>query len=185
MLFNLVHNASHVKQTRILPVPLWQKEHILGPTRKCGVQMIDPTQSQMQAFLATDQASPVIFVNCHRYYTEARYPGDYSDDRYPTKVSGRDAYHRYLKEVASRFVPQVGGRLLLAGPVDMVFIGDGGWDEIVIGQYPTKSDAMRIPTLPGYEEIVVHRKAGLKVAQTMVLSPQNFNIDTLAWNPEK
>lgn len=142
--------------------------------------MIDPTKSQMQAFLATDQASPVIFVNCHRYYSEARYPGGFSDDRYPVNVSGREAFHRYLKEVSSRFVPQVGGRLLLAGAVDMVFIGEGHWDEIIIGQYPSKSDAMRIPALPGYDEIVVHRKAGLEVAQTLMLSPQDFLINTLA-----
>ncbi len=141
--------------------------------------MIDPSESQMQTFLATDQTSPVIFVNCHLYYTKARYPADFSDDRYPTNVSGREAYRRYLKEVSSKFVPQVGGRLLLAGAVDMVFIGEGHWDEIIIGQYPSKSDAMRIPTMPGYEEIAVHRKAGLEVAQTMVLSPQDFLIDTL------
>ncbi len=142
--------------------------------------MIDPTESQVRAFLATDQASPVIFINCHRYYSEARYPDSFSDDRYPAKVPGHEAYHRYLKEVSSRFVPQVGGRLLLAGAVDLVFIGEGHWDEIVIGQYPSKSDAMRIPSLPGYEEIVVHRKAGLEFAQTMVLSPQDFLINTLA-----
>ena len=142
--------------------------------------MITPTESQMQTFLATDQSSSVMFVNCHRYFAQARYPGDFSDARYSTKVSGREAYHRYLKEVSSRFVPQVGGRLLLAGAVDMVFIGEGHWDEIVIGQYPSKSDAMRVPALPGYEEIAVHREAGLEVVQTMVLSPQDFLINTLA-----
>jgi len=141
--------------------------------------MIDPSDSQMQAFLATDQASPVIFVNCHRYFSEARYSADFNDERYPTNVSGRDAYHRYLKEVSSRFVPQVGGRLLFAGPVDMVFIGEGNWDEIVIGQYPSKSHAMRVPALPGYDEIVVHRKAGLEAVQTMVLSPENFLINNI------
>ena len=142
--------------------------------------MIDPTQAQMQVFLATDQASPVIFINCHRYLAEARYPGDYSDDRYPVDVSGRDAYHRYFKEVSSRFVHQVGGRLLLAGPVDMVFIGEGNWDEVIIGHYPSKAHAMRVVGLPGYEEIALHRKAGLEVCQTMVMSPQNFLINTLA-----
>ena len=147
--------------------------------------MIDPNESQMQDFLASDQASPVVFINCHQYYTEARYPGDYNDERYPVKVSGRDAYHRYFKEVSSRFVHQVGGRLLLAGPVDMVFIGEGSWDEVIIGHYPSKAHAMRVPALPGYEEIVLHRKAGLEVCQTMVLSPQNFVINTLAQNPEK
>ena len=73
----------------------------------------------------------------------------------------------------------------LAGPVDMVFIGDGEWDEIIIGQYPSKADAMRLPTLPGYEEIVIHRMAGLEVAQTLVLSPGDLFIDALAQDPEK
>lgn len=150
-----------------------------------GSNMIDPNDAQIQAFMATDQASPVIFVNLHRYYAEARYPDGYSDDRYPVNVSGQEAYSRYRNEVVSRFVPQVGGRMRLAGPVEMVFIGDGGWDEIIIGQYPSKADAMRVPTLPGYEEIAVHRKAGLKIAQTMVLSPEQLTIDALAQNSEK
>ena len=144
-----------------------------------AVEMIDPTESQMQAFLASDQSRTVIFVNCHRYFPEARYPASFSDDRFPTNVSGREAYHRYLEEVASRFVPQVGGRILLAGSVDMVFIGEGHWDEIVMGQYPSKSAAMRVPTLPGYAELAIHRKAGLQAAQTLVLSPQDFLLNTL------
>lgn len=147
--------------------------------------MIDPNDAQVQAFMATDQASPVIFVNLHRYYAEARYPDDYSDDRYPVDVSGQEAYTRYREQVVSRFVPQVGGRMRLSGPVDMVFIGDGDWDEIIIGQYPSKADAMRLPTLPGYDEIVIHRAAGLEVAQTLVLSPGDLFIDALAQDPEK
>lgn len=142
--------------------------------------MIDPNDTQVQAFMATDQAAPVIFVNLHRYYAQARYPDDYNDDRYPVSVSGQEAYSRYREQVVSRFVPQVGGRMRLSGPVDMVFIGDGSWDEIIIGQYPSKADAMRLPTLPGYEEIVVHRKAGLETAQTLVLSPGQLFSDALA-----
>lgn len=141
--------------------------------------MINPSESQMQVFAATDQTQPVLFVNCHRYFSRARYPDDFSDERYPTNVSGREAYHRYLKEVSSRFVPQVGGRLVLAGAVDMVFIGEGEWDEIVIGQYPSKANAMQVPALPGYDEIAIHRTAGLEIAQTMVLSPLDFFINTL------
>lgn len=71
------------------------------------------------------------------------------------------------------------------GLANMAFIGEGHWDEIVIGQYYSKSDAMPAPTLPGYEEIVLHRKAGLKVCQTMMSSPRNFIINTLSENPEK
>ena len=142
--------------------------------------MIDPSESQAQAFFATDQTSPVIFVNCHRYFPEASYPDDFSDERYPTNVSGREAYHRYFKEVSSEFVPRVGGRILLAGSVDMVFIGEGHWDEIIMGQYPSKAHAISITTMPGYEEIAIHREAGLEVAQTLVLSPQELLINTLA-----
>jgi uncharacterized protein (DUF1330 family) len=141
--------------------------------------MIDPSESQAQAFFATDQTSPVIFVNCHRYFSQARYPDDFIDDLYPGNVSGREAYHRYFSEVSSKFVPRVGGHILLAGSVDMVFIGEGDWDEIIIGQYPSKEHAMRIPTMPGYEELAIHRSAGLKTAQTLVLSPQEMMINTL------
>ena len=142
--------------------------------------MIDPSESQAQVFFATDQTSPVIFVNCHRYYAQARYPDDFADDRYPTNVSGREAYHRYFSEVSSKFVPRVGGRILLAGKVDMVFIGAGDWDEIIMGQYPSKENALSITAMPGYEELAIHRKAGLELAQTLVLSPQELLINTLA-----
>jgi len=144
-----------------------------------SVSLIDPTESQRQGFFATDQSCPVIFINCHRYFPSARYPEDFNDNRYPTNVTGREAYHRYLKQVATRFVTQVGGRILLAGPVEMVFIGDGEWDEIVMGQYPSKSAAMRVPTLPGYDEIAIHRTAGLQVAQTLVLNPNTFVFNAL------
>jgi uncharacterized protein (DUF1330 family) len=133
----------------------------------------------MQAFLATDQSSQVMFLNCHRYYSKARYPAGFSDERYPVNVSGQEAYHRYLKEVSSRFVVQVGGRLLLAGASEMTFIGEGDWDEIVIGQYPSKAHAMRVTSLPGYDEIAIHRVAGLESALTMVLDPQKFFINNV------
>jgi uncharacterized protein (DUF1330 family) len=141
--------------------------------------MIDPTAAQAQAFSTRPQDRPVAFINCHRYYDKARYPDGFDDPAYPVDVTGREAYHRYLKEVASRFVTQVGGRVLLAGPVEMVFIGEGDWDEVVIGQYPSKRDAMRVPELPGYAEIAVHRAAGLARVQTMVLNLDDFLINLI------
>lgn len=142
--------------------------------------MIDPSEYQAQAFFASDQTRPVIFVNCHRYFSRARYPDHFDEERFPTDVSGREAYHRYFSEVSSKYVPRVGGRIVLAGAVDMVFIGEGDWDEIIMGQYPSKEQAMRITTMPGYEELAVHRLAGLETAQTLVLSPETLMINTLA-----
>lgn len=141
--------------------------------------MIDPSKSQMQAYMKTDQASPVIFLNCHRYHSTARYPANYQDDRYPVEVAGCEACQRDLEEFSSRFALQVGGRLLLAGAGDMVFIGEGDWDEVVVGQYTSQGGAMPIPTMPGYEESVINLKSGLKAVLTMVLSPRDFPINTL------
>lgn len=130
---------------------------------------IDPTPEIAEKLIATDADKPVIFINCHKYFDRARYPEDYNNPDFPTDVSGQEAYHRYLWQVEERFMPQVGGRFLMAGPIDLVLIGDGDWDEIVIGEYPSTDEAFRMPTLPGYEDIAVHRLAGLKEAQTFAL----------------
>jgi len=131
---------------------------------------IDPTELQAQAVANTPQDQPVIFINCHKYHDRALYDDSYNDPALPPNVSGKEAYHRYLWSVESDFMPQVGGRFLLVGPVELLLIGSGDYDEIVMGEYPSKSEAFRMPTLPGYEDINVHRKAGLKSVMTFALN---------------
>ncbi|MFN3231911.1 MAG: DUF1330 domain-containing protein [Alphaproteobacteria bacterium] len=130
---------------------------------------IDPTAEQAEQLMALDQSQPVIFINCHRYFDRARYGDDYDDPALQPDVDGKTAYHRYLSRVESRFMPQVGGRFLIAGPVAVSLIGDKSWDEIVIGEYPSIAEANRMSALPGYDEIVVHRVAGLAEVQTTAL----------------
>jgi uncharacterized protein (DUF1330 family) len=128
---------------------------------------IDPTEAQGQALGGTPQDAPVIFLNCHKYHDRARYEGSYDNADLPPDVSGKEAYHRYLWSVEKDFLPEVGGRFILVGPVELVLIGDGDWDEVVIGEYPSKEEAFRMQTLPGYADINVHRLAGLKNVQTL------------------
>lgn len=130
---------------------------------------IDPTPEKAERLIAFDSDKPVIFINCHKYFDRARYGDDYDNPDFPKDVSGQEAYHRYLWQVEERFMPQVGGRFLMVGPIDLVLIADGDWDEIVIGEYPSTDEAFRMPTLPGYEDIAVHRLAGLAEAQTFAL----------------
>lgn len=130
---------------------------------------IDPSPEHAAKLMEADADKPIIFINCHKYYEQARYEDGYSDPDFPTDVSGQAAYHRYLWQVEERFMPQVGGRFLMAGPIELVLIGEGDWDEIVIGEYPSTDEAFRMPTLPGYEDIAVHRLAGLEAAQTFAL----------------
>lgn len=136
--------------------------------------LFDPTEAQAQAFFAQDQSRPVIFINLHKYNEKAQYPDGYSDRNYSTDCSGQEAYHRYLWQVEEHFMPQVGARLLIVGPIDMVLIGEGDWDEVVVGHYPSKGEAMRMTTLPGYAHIAIHRRAGLQEVQTVVLTQERL-----------
>ena len=128
---------------------------------------IDPTEQQAAAVAETPQDAPVIFLNIHKYYDRARYADDANLGGASTDVSGQEAYHRYLWSVEKDFMPQVGGRFLLAGPVELVLIGEGDWDEVVIGEYPSKQEAFRMQTLDGYADINVHRLAGLESVMTL------------------
>lgn len=132
---------------------------------------INPGSAQVEAFLALDQDQPVVFVNLHEYHDRARYPSDYADAAMTPDVSGREAYHRYLSAVESRFLPQVGARFLIVAPTDVLMVGGGNWQEAVIGRYPSRAAAMRMPGLPGYAQVTVHRHAGLKAALTLALGP--------------
>jgi len=134
---------------------------------------INPSSEQVEAFLAQDQSAPVTFLNLHRYYERARYPDDGDVPASERDVSGREAYHRYLGRVAAEYLPQVGARFLMVRPAELVFVGSGDWDEVVIGRYPSRAAALHLPTLPGYEQLAIHRLAGLEAALTLVISEQD------------
>jgi uncharacterized protein (DUF1330 family) len=139
---------------------------------------IEPTDAQAQVLGTTPQDEPVIFLNCHKYHERAQYESGYESADLPADVSGKEAYHRYLTVVERDFMTQVGGRFILVGPVEMTLIGTGDWDEVIIGHYPSKTEAFRMQTLPGYQEIAVHRLAGLQNAQTL-----SFNVSDLEVRP--
>jgi len=131
--------------------------------------VIDPTDEQAAKLAALDQNEPVIFINLHKYRTQARYPDGYDSSQFPPDVPGREAYQRFLWHVEDALMPLVGGRMLVAGPVAAVLIGDAEWDDAIIGEFPSISDALRLFKLPGYDTAAVHRKAGLERVQTIIL----------------
>jgi uncharacterized protein (DUF1330 family) len=131
--------------------------------------VIDPTSEQAEQLMALAQDEPVIFINLHRYHDHARYPENYDNADFPAGVSGREAYQRFLWHVEESLMPLVGGRMLVAGPVAAVLIGDGAWDDAVISEFPSIADSLRLFKLQGYERAAVHRAAGLAQVQTIVL----------------
>ncbi len=131
--------------------------------------MIHPTDEQTAKLAALDQNEPVIFINLHKYSANARYPDGYDSAQFPPAVTGRGAYQRFLWHVEEALMPLVGGRMLVAGPVAAVLIGDADWDDAIIGEFPSIADALRLFKLPGYETAAIHRKAGLERVQTIIL----------------
>lgn len=130
---------------------------------------INPSYFQVDKFLHLDVKGGFSFMNVHEYYETAKYPPGYSNDKEFTLVSGREAYHRYLDAVKTDLLPQEPGSQIVVAPCEMVMAGAGTWHEIVIGYYPTREAAIRIGALPGYDELVVHRAAGLKAVLTLMV----------------
>jgi hypothetical protein len=133
---------------------------------------INPSQAQAERFLSLDPEAPTVIINLHEYHPRAQYPADYADPTLPPDVTGREAYHRYLRGVESRLMPQTEGRLLMVAPCDLVMVGAGPWEEVVIGYYPKRAITMQLAALPGYQELVVHRTAGLKSVLAVALGAE-------------
>jgi uncharacterized protein (DUF1330 family) len=131
--------------------------------------VIDPTNEQVEKLKALDPRQPVIFINLLRFHETARYPDEPRDPPYSRDVSGREAYQRYLTLVEETYMARVGGRIFLAGPIAEVVIGTAGWDDVMIAEYPSVNDALRLSSLGGYENAAVHRAAGVAEVETIVL----------------
>lgn len=140
--------------------------------------LINPSAEQAAAFLALDPEEPVVYINLHEYHERARYPSDYDGAGGPADVSGREAYHRYLKALAQNNHKLIGGRMIIAAPIDVVMVGSGPWHEAVITYYPSRAASMTMADTPGYAATVVHRDAGLKSVTAMAMGRQ-----ALDWLP--
>lgn len=90
-------------------------------------------------------------------------------------VSDHEAHHRYLRRVEQDYLPRVGARFQIVAPCALVMIGEGNWSEAVIGCYPSRAAAMRLPKFSGYVDLPVHRIAGPKQALPIVLTEAAFS----------
>ena len=141
----------------------------LDPTLK-----VNPSGDQAKEYMQAGTEQPVMYLNLLRYHEVARYPADYAQPALPPNVSGREAFHRYLKEIETTLLPQVGGRFLLVAPIELVVIGAADWDEVMLGFYPSRAAGMRFTSLPGYETAALHRLAGVAEMITLILGKEAF-----------
>ena len=116
-----------------------------------------PESDQMAALMQSGPDGPIVMVNLLKYRDKAAYP----DGRDP-ELSGREAYHRYGRAVV-KLLEGVGGKVLYSGDVSFLTLGkvEELWDEVALAQYPNRAALVRMATSPEYQEIAVHRDAGL------------------------
>ena len=117
---------------------------------------IYPTAEQIQTLLEGPADQPVVMVNLLRFKPKA--------DGLDEGVSGEEAYRRY-SEAMIRFVESHGGRIVWAGRVDSVVIGDdaAAFDMIGLVEYPSRQKFVEIALSDHVREIGEHRTAGLEM----------------------
>ncbi len=117
---------------------------------------VAPRPEQVQAFLASE--GPVRMVNLLKFREKAAYP-----DGRDAELSGQEAYQRYATAMRD-LVEGSGGRFLFGGPVQGLLLGEveSLWDVVGIVEYPSARTLIEIASSPAYQEIEVHRLAGLE-----------------------
>lgn len=117
------------------------------------------TPDQLRAFVAKAPArGPLTMLNLLKFRPRARYA-----DRRDTDLTGADAYGIYGTEV-TRMIYRMGGKLVFAGAANAQLIGDGDlqWDMVIIMEYPSRQGFLDMLASPEYQELQVHRDAGLE-----------------------
>jgi uncharacterized protein (DUF1330 family) len=127
--------------------------------------------AQMQAMQEAGPPGPIVMVNLLKFKDRAVY-----EDGRPCDLSGRDAYALYGRAVAG-LIQGVGGRILFAGAVSFLAIGEAEplWDQIALAEYPDRRAIVTMAMSPAYQAIAVHRTAGL-AGQLNIETVPHFNL---------
>jgi len=100
---------------------------------------------------------PIFMVNLLKFKPRA----EYKDGRV-TNLTGRQAYDIYGQAV-SKLLPKFGGKAIFAANVSFLMLGrvEELWDEVAIAMYPRRSALVQMSMSPEWQEMGVHREAGL------------------------
>ncbi len=108
----------------------------------------------------SDDDGPVWMVNLMSY----REVADYADGR-DSSISGREADDRYapLEQLAA-----VGAEIVFLANVETQLLGDAPkWDRVAVVRYPTRRAFIDLQDQPGYDDLHVHKDAGME--QTIIM----------------
>lgn len=121
------------------------------------VNSVTPTDAQVQGFLEPGHDGPIYMLNLLKFRDRAAY-----EDGRESDLTGEQAYRIYGQEVAKLLV-EVGGAPMFSASVERLMLGEVEelWDSAAIAMYPSRQAMFRMINTPEYQEIAVHRSAGL------------------------
>ena len=116
-----------------------------------------PRPEQLEQFLKKAPKGPIHMLNLLKFKERAQY-----EDGRETTLSGAEAYGVYGLGVA-KLIQAMGGRFVYQAAANTLVIGDGdlAWDAVAIVEYPSIEDFQKMVASEAYQEIHVHRDAGL------------------------
>ncbi len=119
---------------------------------------VNPSAERIQEFFGPDAPqTPFVMVNLLKFKEQA----EYADGR-PTELSGAEAFAIYGAGV-SKLITELGGRSIYGGAVTGLMVGEVEelWDMVALVEYPSSEAFQKMVQSPEYQEIHVHRDAGL------------------------
>ena len=121
------------------------------------VNSVAPTVAQVQGFLEPGHDGPIYMLNLLKFRDRAAY-----EDGRESDLTGEQAYRIYGQEVAKLLV-EVGGAPMFSASVERLMLGEVEelWDSAAIAMYPSRQAMFRMINMSEYQEIAVHRSAGL------------------------
>jgi len=119
---------------------------------------VDPSMEQLAEFFGPDApTTPFVMANLLKFKPKAVY----ADGR-ETDLSGAEAYGLYASVVMG-LIEKSGGRSIYGGAVTGLMLGEVEdlWDVIALVEYPSSEAFRQMLQSPEYQEVHVHREAGL------------------------
>lgn len=119
---------------------------------------LSPNEDQLKGFAEPGAGGAIYMLNLLKFKAQASY-----DDGRETDLSGQEAYAIYGMEVA-KLLQLVGGAAMFSARVERLMLGEVEdlWDQAAIAMYPSRAAMMEMISSPRYQEISVHRNAGLE-----------------------
>ena len=118
---------------------------------------VHPNEEQMAGFQEPGPDGPIYMLNLLKFKQHAEY-----EDGRKVNLTGREAYDIYAQGVAPLLVKHGGGPMFV-GQVERLMLGEVEelWDQAAIAMYPNRKAMLDMVLSPEYQEISVHRTAGL------------------------